>query len=120
MSEIQHPNAPINELHAKFEEVGVREFERLVKTGEVPSLTNQFLRSYAYKSIKDTCDRIPEDKLIEINVPKLTAEGKNVMKDGYVETEKRHVFERQHVRKTLLTERKLSEKEMKAWESENS
>lgn len=116
MSEIKHPEAQENPLSAKLAEVGLVEFTRLVKTGEIPSLTTQRMAEQAWRVVQEQLSRVSEDELLEINVPKLDSAGKVQSKDGYVEHEKRFVFKRQHERKRLLKLYGLTEKQVKALE----
>lgn len=119
MSEVQSPETPVNPLVVKLEEMGVVEFGRAVKRGEIPSLTDQFLGNYQFEAIQKILVAIPATKLIEVNVPKM-ADGKPIEKDGFVESEKRMVFARAWQLKELLEERNLSLKAWKTWEAKQN
>lgn len=119
MSEIVSPEVPTNPLVVKLEEMGLNEFTKAVKRGEITSLTDQFLGRYQFESIQKILDAIPATRMEKVHVPKLV-DGKPVEKDGYVESEERMVFSRAWKLKELLEERRLDPKAWKKWEAKQN
>lgn len=115
MSDVARPDPIANPLVAKLADVGPKAFCKMVADGEIPSLTDKIIYDHQFERIIKLTNEIREDELVEVNVPKRDEKGGYIMRDGYVESEKRMVFKRQHTIKLELQKINKTEKQFQSW-----
>lgn len=113
-------NAPANPLQEKLTELGYPEYARWCKreiaAGRLRDLTAEADAEFKFSALSAELNRIPEEELVKVAVPKRDKDGKVLMSDGYVQHEDRMVYKREHERKRLLKQSGITEAQLAAWE----